>query len=131
MFELITEVGWVVFSNVIQIAVGSVLAAIIYKFSIRKCHVFKECPPYSMLVIVASSLLGLLLPLGTYGVIPLALLLLAVEMTYENVLPLVFSNAMFNMLVSFVDQSFSWSGILRCTGIFVWRRYYSSSQGMA
>lgn len=114
MFSLISEVGWTVFWNVIQIAVGCILAVVIYMISIRKYRLFKRIESFNILVIVASSLFGLLLPLGTYGVIPIALMLLTVGVSYINVLPLVFSNAMFNMLVSFVDPSFSWkSGLGR------------------
>ena len=120
MFGLVNDIGGVVLSNVLQIAVGSVLAVIIYKFSVGKCHIFKVRTSYSILVIVASSLLGLLLPLDTYGVIPVALMFLAVGVRYENVLPLMFSNAMFNMMVSFVDQSFSWkTGIGRIILAFI------------
>jgi len=108
MFDLITKVGWSVFSNVFELAAGSVLAVIIYRLFSGKYQGFKKNTPFSIFLIAVFSLLGLLLPFGTYGAIPLALALLAVGMRHVYILPMIFSNVMFNMLVSVTDISFSW-----------------------
>lgn len=108
MFELIAEVGGSVFSNVLQLAAGCVPAAIIYRIFNGKYQGFKKNTPFCILLIAIFSALGLLLPLGTYGTIPLAFALLAIGLRHVYILPLIFSNAMFNMLVSYTDISFSW-----------------------
>jgi uncharacterized membrane protein YraQ (UPF0718 family) len=73
-----------------------------------------------MIFITAISLFGVLLPLNTFGILPIVFVLLHARFKAYMVLPIIFSNTIFNMLISFTSPDFVWhTGIRRMLIAFV------------
>ena len=101
---LITVIGNLLILNLVQVIFGSMLAIIIYKILTKRPKGFRS----EIALIAIFPLCGILLPLDAFGVIPIAVALIAVGFKYNFVIPLIFSNALFNMLVPFNDPTFIW-----------------------
>ena len=61
-----------------------------------------------LIAICCTSFFGILLPLQTYGILPIAFVFLQMGMRVYVVLPILFSNILFNTLVPYYDASFVW-----------------------
>lgn len=95
-------------SNVVQLLAGCILSVPLYLL-VRGRAILKDGLSVSgLLFAIILSICGILLPLGIYGVIPLAAVLLIAGFRPGAVFPLLVSNIMFNMLVPFNDPSFIW-----------------------
>jgi uncharacterized membrane protein YraQ (UPF0718 family) len=114
MFELVTLIGESVFLNLLQIGIGCVIAIVIYKIGWNKTIEIDTNHFIDMALIIAFSLLGIILPIGIYGIIPIVSALIFIGFKEYVVVPIVFSNSLFNTLVPYSDPSFIWkTGILR------------------
>lgn len=114
MFELISDIGFTVFSNVIQLVFGCILSIPVYYFCEGKLIGSKTIFQRDILIIALFSAAGMVLPLNTYGIIPIFIASLAVGFRLYTVLPLLISNTVFNMLIPYTDVSFIWrTGIRR------------------
>jgi uncharacterized membrane protein YraQ (UPF0718 family) len=120
MLEILTKTGFTVLANLIQIIISSIFSMIIYYFIRQKVKNFKAAYVNDILIIIVASFLGILLPLSTFGVLPILFVLLKLEFRMYSVLPIIFSNIIFNMLIPFNDPSFIWKiGIKRVILAFV------------
>lgn len=108
MGDLIVTAGSAMLSNVFQMVLGCIMAISIYYFAARKGKKAGDHSYPEIVWMILFSFCGMLLPMGTYGVIPIVAALLAVGFRFYLVLPLVFSNTLFNMLVPYSDPSFVW-----------------------
>jgi uncharacterized membrane protein YraQ (UPF0718 family) len=120
VFELISEIGSTLFLNVVQIVIGCILASLIYYFGTKKHIKTNEKLLTDLLMIGIFSIFGMIFPLNTYGLIPIFIALTYSGFRMYSLLPLLISNALFNMLVPFTDVSFVWrTGIRRVIFAFV------------
>jgi hypothetical protein len=108
MFDLIVEIGISVLSNVVQLMIGCLLSISIYYLAAKNLKSIKSNLAGDTAFIAAFSLLGALLPLGPYGVVPVFSALLAAGLRPFIALPLLISNAVFNMLIPYNDVGFAW-----------------------
>lgn len=114
MFDLFAEIGASVVSNIAQLIIGCLLSIPLYYLAAEKMKNIKSGFISDTALIVAFSLLGALLPLGPYGVIPIFAALLAAGLKPFIALPLLIANTCFNMLIPYNDVSFTWrTGIER------------------
>ncbi len=113
MLETTVKIGEIIFCQMIQIAAGCILAVPFYYF-IHKRKSTGAGPVRAGWLIILASAAGMLLPLDIFGLIPLAAVLYSAGTRIYVLLPLFFSNALFNMLVPFNDPSFIWkTGVRR------------------
>jgi uncharacterized membrane protein YraQ (UPF0718 family) len=120
MSGILLDIRTTLLSNGWQILVGTIIAIPLYFLPRAQWEKGSECARWKRVFIVALSAGGgMILPLGIYGVIPIAIALLARGLSFSLVLPLLVSNLLFNMLVPYADPSFIWrTGIFRV--IFAW-----------
>lgn len=104
----INAVGSSVLSNIIQIALGSLLAVIIYRNLSLKAKGYVPGFCRDIILISIFALVGILLPAGTYAVVPIMAAMILAGFRLYVILPFVLTNYMFNMLVPFTDASFIW-----------------------
>lgn len=108
MDELVIKVGIALVQNMVQLVVGTLIAALIYTLLHKKVQHFKSSIGRDMILILVASLLGALLPLETYGVLPIFFVFLQMGIRPYIILPLLLSNTLFNMLIPFNDPTFVW-----------------------
>ncbi len=108
MFELVSEIGVSIASNVAQFIAGCLLSIPLYYFAEKKLKNIKPGVAGDILLIAAFSLLGAALPLGPYGVVPLFGALVSAGLRPFAALPLLAANSVFNMLIPYNDVSFAW-----------------------
>lgn len=114
MFDLISVISTSILNNIIQICIGCTLAMVLINFNKRLFLNRIKKHSQKTIFIIIFSLAGILLPLGSYGIIPIVLALLYIDFKEFIILPMFFSNALFNMLVPYYDPSFVWrTGLLR------------------
>lgn len=114
MLDLIITLGFDVFKNLLQIVISSIISILAYYSINQKIKVIKTGYVYDIVIIVITAFLGILLPLNTFGVLPIFFVLLRLRLKTYLVLPIIFSNIIFNMLVPFNDPTFIWrTGIKR------------------
>jgi uncharacterized membrane protein YraQ (UPF0718 family) len=119
MFELVTLIGESVFFNLLQIGIGCVIAIILFRIGPIKTIGNRSNHFVDISLIICFAFIGIILPIGTYGVIPILSALILIGFKEYIVIPIVFSNALFNMLVPYNDPSFIWrTGILRVSFAF-------------
>ena len=114
MPALIFSIAGNVAANVVQLIAGCLLAIVAYSIfkdrrdDILEAAVLKRLSLQRMFIIIIFSFLGIVLPLGIYGTIPLIAALLAVGFNNYAAGALLVSNVMFNMLIPVNDPSFVW-----------------------
>ncbi len=117
MSSLLLEAGSSIISQIIQFTIGFVLALFIYYFPDQK---WDSKSKNDYIIIIATSLLGILFPLEIYGLIPIIAALSKIGFPLYTTLPLIISNTLFNTLVPFFDPSFTWrTGIPRIVMAFL------------
>lgn len=94
--------------NIIQLISGCVLAVFFFRIFKSRPMCKVQSSKFSFAFIFTFSLIGILLPLGIYGIIPLIAAMLAVGFGSHTAGALLVSNVLFNMLVPFNDPSFVW-----------------------
>jgi len=111
MVEILRAAGDLTISAGIQFLVGILLALPFYKLLAAHPGIVKV---HYILVGPALAVLGILLPLGPFGILPLAIALLCAGAGIEAIVPLFVSNMTFNTLMPFTEISFD--------GNLVWLR---------
>ena len=97
MFDVITEIGVSVVSNVVQLIIGCLLSIPLYYLAVKKLNNIKPGFASDTVLIFAFSLLGALLPLGPFGVLPVFAALLAAGLKPYNTLPFLISNTVLQL----------------------------------
>ncbi|MCX7774063.1 MAG: hypothetical protein N2376_13230, partial [Clostridia bacterium] len=69
--ELVLEIGKSLILEVLQVAIGCLIGYVIFRGLMGKEHTVKELNNEKVLGIILASLLGLILPLGIFGIIPI------------------------------------------------------------
>ena len=108
MFDLITEIGVSVVSNIVQLIIGCLLSIPLYYLAVKRIKNIKSGFTCDLALIAAFSLLGTLLPLGPYGALPAFAALITAGIKPYMSLPLLISNTVLNMLIPYNDVSFVW-----------------------
>ena len=96
------------YGNMIQAAAGIIIAYGIFT-AFRKIGFLDRIGKASVWLIPIFALAGMALPLGIYGVVPIAVILLNAGFAPYAVIPLIASNWLFNMLVPYESHVFLWS----------------------
>lgn len=114
MLDLVAEIGVSIASNVAQLIIGCLLSIPTYYLAVNRLKNIKTGFAGDTAFIIAFSLLGALLPLGPYGIIPIFAAVIAAGLKPFMVLPLLIANTVFNMLIPYNDVSFAWkTGVKR------------------
>jgi hypothetical protein len=108
MTGLIIDIGNGIFSGIVQLFAGCLLSLAVTYAAKSKLAAAQSRIPYSLIIILASSLLGTFLPLSIYGIIPLFVVAVASGFKAYAVIPAIISNALFNLLVPYTEASFAW-----------------------
>lgn len=108
VFELLSEIGVSIASNVAQLIIGCLLSIPAYHLAAGKLKNIKSGFAGDISLIALFSLVGVVLPLGPYGVLPIFAALAATGLKPFMILPLLMANAVFNMLIPYNDVSFAW-----------------------
>ena len=96
------------------------MASLIFYFGRKRNIKTNEKLLSDLLMIGTFSIFGMILPLNTYGLIPIFIALIFIGFKLYSLLPLFISNAVFNMLVPYTDVSFVWRiGIRRVIFAFI------------
>lgn len=112
MNGILLDIGTALLSNGWQIVAGSIIAIPLY--FLPKIQWEGKGLLNKTVIIILAAVGGMILPLNIYGMIPVALSLLARGLGFSLVLPMLMSNLIFNMLVPFTDPVFVWrTGIPR------------------
>lgn len=105
MSSLLWEAGNITLSHFVQFTIGFVLSIMLYYIPVP---VEKAEKHNGYVTIIAAALLGMLFPLGIYGLIPIIVALSKMGFRFNTLLPFLLSNTLFNSLVPFYDPSFTW-----------------------
>lgn len=105
MSSLLLEAGNSIISQIIQFTIGFFLALFIYYLPDHKLDSGNK---HHYLITIVTSLLGMLLPIGIYGLIPICAAITKIGFPLYATLSLIISNSLFNALVPFVDPTFTW-----------------------
>lgn len=126
---LLTDIGKSLLSDIIQILAGCAVAALVLRLAGGRPGTLCPRRPGGYLSIVASTLCGILFPMETFGLVPVAAAAYTVGVRLYMIAPAVFANALFNTLAPFTDVGFVWTtGIYRlltavvigvCSGIIL------------
>ncbi len=106
MLDFIVQFGFDVLGNFLQIIIGSVLSVILYHSIKTGVENIKINLKNDLLIISATSCLGLMLPLNTFGVLPVFFCFVFAGLKIYSALPVLFSNMLFNLLIPFNDPTF-------------------------
>jgi uncharacterized membrane protein YraQ (UPF0718 family) len=108
MAEFIFSTGISVLINTLQLILGCILSILLFYFTNNKIQISGSKLSQDIIIIVLFSFIGIILPLGTFGVIPIIIVLLIVKFKSHAVFSLLVSNIIFNMIVPFIDPGFIW-----------------------
>lgn len=106
--SIFAEIGFVLLSNIIQTIIGCILGIVVYRTFSGKVKNIPVSLSGDLLWIGLFSLAGMLLPLGLFGVIPVIAVFLSMGFQWYTLLPLIFSNGVFNMMTPWNDPGFVW-----------------------
>lgn len=111
MKEMMMRTGNPVVLGLIQFSIGLIVATILYYIPSFKPK--SESKHHSTLtdylLIFYSTILGIILPLGIYGVIPIIGVLYRNQFQTMAIISFLISNSIFNLLIPFTDPTFTWS----------------------
>jgi uncharacterized membrane protein YraQ (UPF0718 family) len=100
--------------NIIQISMGGVLAIIFLGLFKGRLEKFQTSPVKNNIFALGIIILGTLLPLDTFGILPLFAAMIAAGVGYNKAVAFLVANAFFNMTVPYTDIAFTWKyGVLR------------------
>lgn len=105
---MIAKTGISVIVNLIQLIIGILISFAIHSLMKGKISASSASQKKDSVSILAASLFGALLPLDLYGVVPVVLMLIRMGASEYRVIPMLFSNMLFNMLIPFNDPTFVW-----------------------
>ncbi len=108
MTSILSCVWEILLYNLIQILVGLVLSILLYKFGGNYLVRLNRKGYFEVIMIVFFALLGIVLPIGTFGIIPVVAVLITLKIRTTLIIPFILSNAFFNMLLPYSDISFTW-----------------------
>jgi hypothetical protein len=102
------EILYALLSNTVQLSAGCITAYAAYRVLYGRSAAVQSSSALQIISILLSSLAGVLLPFGTFGIVPLVILLLAAGFRGYTVVPVLFSNFLFNLPVAYTDPGFTW-----------------------
>lgn len=120
MIDFVMNVGFALLQSIIQIIAGTVIGALFF----RPLHkAFKNRTfglPAQIALTAGVTLLGMVIPLNTFGLIPIFIMLIKAGIKPHLAVPAMISNYLFNMLVPFSTPNFVWNtGYLRVIAAFL------------
>jgi hypothetical protein len=114
MLQLIIDIGRILIWEMAQLMLGCLLGMLGFKFLGNKLNKLPSGLGPDLLMIITASVCGVILPLDTYGLIPILITAVIIGVRYNLILPLFIANIIFNMLVPYTDVGFMWqTGIYR------------------
>ncbi len=105
MLDFIMKTGFDLFETLIHIIAGSIISIILY-YVLRGRLKVSGAPQADFFIIPAAAVLGMLMPVNTYGILPVFFMFLQLGMKANQILPVLFSNFIFNMTIPFNDATF-------------------------
>ncbi len=108
MFDIISEMGETLIFNIVQLIAGCILAWVLYHFLNKKVKPTEGKFVKDLCLAVLFIVIGMILPLGSFGIIPIMAALMILGFKPYIILPMFVSSTIFNILISFNDISFVW-----------------------
>lgn len=102
MIDLVTDMGGNAAYHILQIVIGCCIASFGLPY-------FKKINPeniYGVISMLIVPVIGVLLPLDSFGVIPVASMMIALRFPAYMALQLFVSNSLFNLLIPFNEAGF-------------------------
>lgn len=119
LLELIVNAGFEILENLLQLIISSAVSVGLY-YTLRQRLKIIESRPADIFLIILAALLGMLLPLNIFGLLPVFFVFLRLGLKPYHVLPALCSNIIFNMLVPLKDPTFVFrTGYIRVITAFV------------
>ncbi|MCX8131058.1 MAG: permease [Clostridia bacterium] len=116
MFQIITDASYLVIGILAQVLIGCILGILLYA-PLRRLFdkgLEKRNRRDKILHALIASISGVLLPLGSYGIIPVVLSASAAGVGVRLIVSFYISNSLFNTLVPYFENTFTWGlGIKR------------------
>lgn len=115
--DMLSTAGDYAITSIIQFLIGILLSIPVYKFLSSHPKVVQT---HFIQLGVISTLLGMLLPMGSFGVLPLYIAILCAGGSAIAFIPFLSSNLIFNMLIPYTEISFRWDlSLLRILSAFL------------
>ncbi len=113
MLEVLILVANSAAAEALQLIAGFILSAALYMVlcSLPKAHRFSL--KKELTIIFITTTIGLVLPISGFAIVPVIAVLVNKGYPPYTILPMMFSNFLFNMLVPLSDVSFTWHGGFR------------------
>lgn len=108
MIGFINEASVSVLVNLLSVLIGCLLAIPLFRFLSRRAIRVKPSPGGVVASILVSSVLGAIVPLGSFGIIPLVAVPCALGRKDRAIAPFVVANFIFNMAVPVAEPNFTW-----------------------
>lgn len=109
--QLIFEIGGSLLFEILQILLGCLIAYGLFKALNGENELVNDLNKEIYLIPILASILGMALPMGLFGIIPIMLSAFLIGLRFPLVVPMMVSNFLFNMLVPFTEVGFSWRTI--------------------
>lgn len=103
--DILSNAGDFALSAAIQFIIGILLSVPVYKLIAGR-----RASPNNHFILtgLVCAILGIVLPLGPFGVLPVTIAALCAGTSIVAIIPLAASNFIFNMLMPFTELSFNW-----------------------
>lgn len=120
MIDFVMNIGFAVLQSIIQIIAGTVIGTLAFQ-PLHKAFQNRTFELQAQVALIAgTALLGMVIPLNTFGLIPIFIMLIKAGIKPHLAVPAMISNYLFNMLVPFSTPSFVWNtGYLRVIAAFL------------
>lgn len=109
MIDFVMNVGFAVLQIIIQILAGTVIGTLAFRPLQRWVQGRTFGLTGQLALIAGASLFGMVIPLDTFGLIPIFIMLIKAGIKPNLAVPAMVSNYLFNMLVPFNTPNFVWS----------------------
>jgi hypothetical protein len=111
MMGWIVALGNSVLLNIAQFMLGCMAAGFMYWLISRWGRAGKENSLSDLIIMAAGAMIGMLLPLGPYGMLPILAVGLVGSLRLYHVLPFYTTGMLFNTSIPFTQNNFLWNSI--------------------
>lgn len=111
MNALINDISTSAILNILYIILGGLISFPLFRFLNGRCKKTESFKGADILIMFAGSVVGVVIPLGTYGIIPIVAAFYFAEFKSYKILPFIVSNYIFNMTIPFTEANFTWKTV--------------------
>jgi uncharacterized membrane protein YraQ (UPF0718 family) len=108
VIALINDISTSVILNILCIILGGIISFPFFRYFNGRFKKTEYSIGADILIIFAISTVGLVIPLGTYGIIPIVAYAYSAKCKSYKILPFIVSNYIFNMTIPFTEANFTW-----------------------